>query len=73
MQTKHAHALDWMSSHSKEVDKYNGKWVAVTDDGIITSGESLSEVSSNLKKKGIKLDDVMVMKVPRADEEMSIL
>ena len=73
MQTKHAHALDWMSAHPKEVDKYSGKWVAATDDGIVASGDSLPEVRSILSEKGLKLDDVMVMKVPRKDEEMSIL
>lgn len=65
--------LEWLSSHPKEVEKYSGKWVAVTDSGIIASGDSLSEVTSALKRKDIKLEDVMVMKVPREDEEMSIL
>lgn len=73
MQVKHTHALDWMSSHSEEVEKYSGKWVAVTDNGIVASGNSLSEVRSILNEKGMKLDEVMVMKVPRKDEEMSIL
>ena len=73
IKSKYAHALDWMSLHSKEVEKYSGKWVAVTDDGIVASGDSLSEVNSILKAKGSKLEEVMVMKVPRKDEEMSIL
>lgn len=73
MKTKYTHALDWMSLHPKEVEAYSGKWVAVTDSGIVASGDSLSEVSSVLNKKGIKLDEVMAMKVPRKDEEMSIL
>lgn len=65
--------LEWMSSHPKDVEGYSGKWVAVTNNGIVASGDSLSEVSAILKEKGIKLDDVMVMKVPRKDEELSIL
>ncbi len=73
MQTEHTHALDWMSAHPDEVEKYSGKWVAVTDDGIIASGDSLPEVSSVLERKGVALGEVMVMKVPRKDEEMSIL
>jgi len=59
-----------MSAHPEEVDKHGGKWVAVTDGGIVASGDSLPEVSSVLRRKGMKLDDVMVMKVPRKDEEM---
>lgn len=65
--------LEWLSSHPKETEKYSGKWVAVTDKGIVASGESLSEVESSLAKKGLSLKNVMVMKIPREDEEMSIL
>jgi hypothetical protein len=59
-----------MSSHPEEVEKYSGKWVAVTEKGIVASGDSVSEVTAILRKKRIK---AMVMKVPRKDEEMSIL
>lgn len=65
--------LEWLSSHPEEAEKYSGKWVAVTDKGIVASGESLSEVESSLKSKGMSLKEVMVMKMPRKDEEMSIL
>ena len=65
--------LEWLSSHPEEAEKYSGKWVAVTAMGIVASGESLSEVESSLKSKGMSLKEVMVMKMPRKDEEMSIL
>ena len=62
--------LKWLSSHPEEAEKYSGKWVAITDNGIVAVGESVSEVRTALRKKGI---EAMVMKVPREDEEMSIL
>lgn len=65
--------LDWMSSHPQEVERYSGKWVAVTEKGIVAAGDSISEVKTELKKKGIQFEDIMIMKVPRKDEEMSIL
>ncbi|MBI1936443.1 hypothetical protein HYS31_08500 [Candidatus Woesearchaeota archaeon] len=65
--------LEWLSSHPEEAEKCSGRWIAVTDEGIIASGESLSEVESSLKSKGMSLKEVMVMKMPRKDEEMSIL
>ncbi|MEK6876910.1 MAG: DUF5678 domain-containing protein [Nanoarchaeota archaeon] len=65
--------LKWLSSHPKEAEKYSGKWVAITDKGIVASADSVSEVEVQLKKKDISLDKVMIMKVPRRDEEMSIL
>ena len=65
--------LEWLSSHPKEVEKYSGKWIALTDEGIVASADSVTEVELQLKKKSVLLDKVMVMKVPRRDEEMSIL
>ena len=65
--------LEWPSSHPKETEKHSGKWVGVTDKGIAASGDSVSEVEATLKEKGMKLDEVMPMKIPRKDEEMSIL
>ena len=65
--------LEWLSSNPKEVEKYSGKWVALTKDGVVASGDSVSEIKVALKEKGIELDQVMLMKVPRKDEELSIL
>ncbi len=65
--------LEWLSSHPKEAEKYSGKWVALTKTGIVAAGDSISEVELVLSKKGVKLDEVMLMKVPRKDEELSIL
>ncbi|MBI2652265.1 hypothetical protein HYX00_02260 [Candidatus Woesearchaeota archaeon] len=65
--------LEWLSSHTKEAEKYSGKWIAVTDKGIVASSDSALEIEVLLKKKDISLKEVMIMKVPRRDEEMSIL
>lgn len=59
--------LEWLSSHPKEAEKHSGKWVAITDRGIVASGDSVSEVRLALKGK-----EAMIMKMPRKDEEMSI-
>lgn len=65
--------LEWLSSHPEEAEKHSGKWVAITGEGVVASADSASEVEALLKKKKLSLDKVMVMKVPRKDEEMSIL
>ena len=65
--------LEWLSSHPKEAEKHGGKWIALTSKGIVASADSASEVEALLKKKGITIGEVMIMKVPRKDEEMSIL
>ena len=65
--------LEWMSSHPKEVERYGGKWVAVGAGGIVAAGNSVTEVEAILKKKSITWENVLLMKVPRKDEELSIL
>ncbi len=65
--------LEWMSSHPKEVERYSGKWVAVSHSGVVAAGNSVSEVEATLKKKGVAWEKVLLMKVPRKDEELSIL
>lgn len=65
--------LEWLSSHPEETEQYSGKWIAITDKGILASADSALEVEAHLKKKGISLSEVMLMKVPRKDEETSIL
>ena len=65
--------LEWLSSHPKEAEKHSGKWICLTEKGIAASADSVSEVEAILKEKGMKFDEVMLMKVPRKGEEMSIL
>ncbi len=64
--------LEWLSVHSKEVEKHSGEWIALkADKGIVASGKNLREVMEIAKKKNIK--DPTVFKVPRKDEEEFIL
>lgn len=64
--------LEWISKHSKELKRYSGKWVALkAEKGIIASGNSVKEVMDVAKKKGI--ENPLVTKVPRKDEEAYIL
>jgi len=64
--------LNWMSSHRKEVEKYAGKWIAVLDNKILASGNSVKEVVALAKKKAARKLP-LVTKVPRKDEEMYVL
>ncbi len=63
------HRLEWISKHPKEVAKYEGKWVAITKDGIVASGDSIKEIDKELSGKNIK-EQPLIMKIPRKDEEL---
>jgi hypothetical protein len=64
--------LLWISEHSKEIEKYAGKWIAVLSNKVIAVGDSAKRVMEEVKKKRIKKLP-LVTKVPRKDEEMYIL
>jgi len=64
--------LFWLSEHSKEVEKFAGKWIAVLSNKILAVGDSTKSVMDEVKKKRIKKLP-LVTKVPRKDEEMYIL
>ena len=67
-----SHEIEWINKHQKEVSKYIGKWVAITSSGIVASGESIKEIRVQLSEKRIE-EQPLIMKIPRKDEEMSIL
>lgn len=64
--------LDWISVHRKEVGKFSGKWIAILNNEILASGDSVANVMSKVKQRRVK-NLPLVTKVPRKDEEMYIL
>jgi len=63
---------EWISQHPQIISKQSGKWIAVLKDKIIAVGDSIAEIKRTLNKKGIK-ELPLITKIPRKDEEMSIL
>lgn len=64
--------LNWISKHQNQLRKLSGKWIAVLDDQLITSGNSVKEVMAAVRKRGIKKLP-LVTKIPRKDEGPYIL
>lgn len=61
-------AHKWIQTHFKElVDKYSGKYVAVSDKGVINSGVSSKEVEEKALKK-VPKKKISVILVPRKDD-----
>jgi len=63
--------LQWISQNPEKLNKYAGKWIALLDNRLIASGDSLSKVRIEAKK--IAKKEPLVFKVPRKDEENYIL
>ncbi|PIZ16900.1 hypothetical protein COY51_01650 [Candidatus Desantisbacteria bacterium CG_4_10_14_0_8_um_filter_39_17] len=63
--------LMWLSTHSKRMKKYSGKWIAVKDNQLVAVGDSVKEVMDIASRKSKRLP--LVTKIPRKDEETYIL
>ena len=62
----------WISKHQKKLEQYAGKWIAVLGNKLIGTGDSVKEVMSIAKRKGIKELPLVTM-VPKKDEGMYVL
>jgi hypothetical protein len=63
--------LQWISKNPEKLSMYGGKWIALIDNRLIASGDSLNIVREEAKK--ITKKEPLVFKVPRKDEENYIL
>lgn len=63
--------LQWISKNPEKLSAYGGKWIALVNNRLITSGDSLSTVRKEAKKLTKK--EPLIFKVPRKDEENYIL
>jgi len=64
--------LNWISTHFEELEDYWGKWVAILEDKIIATGDSVKEVMEIVNQKKIK-EQPLVTLVPSKDEETYVL
>ena len=62
----------WVSKHQKKLEQYAGKWIAVLGNKLIGTGDSVKEVMTVVKRKGIKELPLVTM-VPKKDEGMYVL
>lgn len=58
--------LEWIASHPEELNKFQGKYIAIADGKIVGSGESLSEARSRAKKNAPNKEP-MIMGVSDSD------
>jgi hypothetical protein len=47
--------IEWLSSHTSELSKYEGKWIALEGEEIIAWGSDEVEVETQARGKGVKV------------------
>lgn len=62
---------EWLLKHTQELEKYRGKWIAVSGSKIVSFGDVLHDVRK--KAKELSKKEPLIFKVPRKDEEAYIL
>lgn len=60
----------WSIKHSTELDKHAGKWVAISNDGLIAVSGTLKEL---MDKKEVKRLNPLITRIPTKEEILSIL
>ena len=61
---------EWLAKNGGSLDEYAGKWVAVTDHGVVSVANSLKELLKNPEVKKLK---PLITKIPRPEEAYSLL
>ena len=51
----------WIDAHG---DAYAGRWVALTPEGLVGSGETLASMKEDLHARGLRLDGQFVTRIP---------
>ena len=64
--------LNWMNEHPEELEKYQGKWIGLTESGIVTADDDVIKVTEVLKNKFPKRIPC-IFKVQKKDEQLIIL
>ena len=59
-------AYEWVERNIKLLDKFAGRWVAVTSRGMVAESDDFETVYREAKAK--RVDDPLVFKVPKAPE-----
>lgn len=59
--------IDWMNANADMLAKeYAGKWIAVSEDVLVASGETEARVLGNVTELGI--NDFLLVRIPSPDD-----
>ena len=58
-------AHEWLARHWEEVEKFAGKWIAISPTGVVASAASLKELAS---QKAVDLKKMLVMRIPTVEQ-----
>lgn len=53
--------LRWLQDHQDQLEKLQGKWIAIEGDTLVAEGDSFDAVYENTKKKGIEIPFIFLV------------
>lgn len=60
-------ARDWLEAHLSQVQAdYGGKWIACSDESVLTWGENPQKVKEKLSG-GVSPEEVLIIRVPAGE------
>ncbi len=64
-------AHEWLAANGKECEKFAGKWVAVSETGIVDSSDSFKELMQRVDR--LSDPKLLITQIPTADDALFIL
>ncbi len=53
--------LQWLKEHAAEVERLQGKWIAIEGDKLLTEGDSFDAVYEAARKMGVQIPFIFLV------------
>ena len=53
--------LQWLKEHAAEVERLQGKWIAIEGDKLLTEGDSFDAVYEAARKMGVEIPFIFLV------------
>ena len=62
---------DWLVKHHRTVSRYEGKWIAVSDSGVVEQANSLPALSKKLTEE--QKSSLLMTRIPTKKEATNLI
>ena len=60
-------AYEWLQGHARQLERYAGRWIAVTSRGVLADAASLPQLRQITDISGLSRKEIVVFRLPTAD------
>ena len=60
-------AYEWLQGHARQLERYAGRWIAVTSRGVLADAASLPQLRQITDVSGLSRKEIVVFRLPTDD------